>query len=117
MSDDRKKVIIHIHPSDNAEDGYADDLISNQSRNKGDFLRKCLLSGLALHKADPRLPNMISCLLDENFDIQQLSNILNLIKPEINQNEIKSEGNETTKDKKTCKNNELDKAKTDLLIS
>ncbi|WP_368904637.1 plasmid partitioning/stability family protein [Proteus mirabilis] len=117
MSDDRKKVITHIHPNDSVEDKYADELISSQSRNKGDFLRKCLLSGLALHKADPRLPNMISCLLDDNFDIKQLSNILSLIDNDTLQKVSKPIEEKKEKKDKEIKNNDLDNAKSNLLIS
>ncbi|WP_032116590.1 plasmid partitioning/stability family protein (plasmid) [Candidatus Arsenophonus nilaparvatae] len=79
MRDKRKKIIVHIHPDSFREDQFADEMLDQPLIKKGDFLRKCFLSGLALHLADHRLPNMISCLLDENFNLEQLHNVLALI--------------------------------------
>ncbi|MFP3013841.1 MAG: plasmid partitioning/stability family protein [Arsenophonus sp. NC-PG7-MAG3] len=79
MSAKRKKIILHIHPDSFMEDKFADEILDQQLIKKGDFLRKCFLSGLALHLADHRLLNMISCLLDENFNLEQLNKVLALI--------------------------------------
>ncbi|MFS1538358.1 MAG: plasmid partitioning/stability family protein [Candidatus Phlomobacter fragariae] len=107
MNDKRKKIIVHIHPDSFKEDKFADEILDQQLIKKGDFLRKCFLSGLALYLADNRLPNMISCLLDKNFNFEQLNKVLSLI----------AESNNTTKKEKTSEEKKaFDEIKNNLLL-
>lgn len=54
------------------------DIIESVPRNdRGDLFRRALISGLALHQLDSRLPGLISILLDRNFSADQLAGLLN----------------------------------------
>lgn len=77
MSDERKKLTVYLHPEKEA-DSVSLDIIESVPRNdRGDLFRKALISGLALHQLDSRLPGLISILLDRNFSADQLVGLLN----------------------------------------
>ncbi|WP_263070860.1 plasmid partitioning/stability family protein [Enterobacter huaxiensis] len=77
MSDERKKLTVYLHPGKEA-DSVSLDIIESVPRNdRGDLFRKALISGLALHQLDSRLPGLISVLFDHNFSADQLVGLLN----------------------------------------
>lgn len=76
MSEDRKKFTVYLHP-DQAADNVSLDIIESVPRNdRGDLYRRALISGLALHKLDPRLPGLLAVLLDRDFTAEQLVGLL-----------------------------------------
>ena len=63
MSEERKKFTVYLHP-DQAADSMSLDIIESVPRNdRGELYRKALISGLALHQLDPRLPGLLALLL------------------------------------------------------
>lgn len=77
MSDERKKLTVYLHPDQEA-DSVSLDVIESVPRNeRGDLFRRSLISGLALHKLDSRLPGLIAVLLNQNFSADQLVGLLN----------------------------------------
>lgn len=44
---------------------------------RGDLFRRSLISGLALHQLDSRLPGLIAILLNQHFSADQLVALLN----------------------------------------
>lgn len=77
MSDERKKLTVYLHPDKEADSVSMDIIESVQRNERGDLFRKALISGLALHKLDSRLPGLIAVLLNHNFSADQLVGLLN----------------------------------------
>lgn len=76
MSEERKKFTLYLHP-DQAADRVSLDIIESVPRNdRGELYRKALISGLALHQLDPRLPGLLALLLDSNFTADSLVGLL-----------------------------------------
>lgn len=76
MSTARKKFTVYLHP-DQAADNISLGIIDSVPRNdRGDLYRRALISGLALHHLDPRLPNLLAVLLDRDFTADQLVGLL-----------------------------------------
>ncbi|HED2829241.1 MULTISPECIES: plasmid partitioning/stability family protein [Enterobacteriaceae] len=76
MTDERKKLTIYLHPDQEA-DRVSLDIIESVPRNeRGDLFRKSLISGLALHQLDSRLPGLIAVLLNQDFSADQLVSLL-----------------------------------------
>ncbi|CZX60463.1 plasmid stability protein [Enterobacter hormaechei subsp. steigerwaltii] len=76
MSEERKKLTVYLHP-DQVADNVSLDIIDSVPRNdRGDLYRKALISGLALHHLDPRLPGLIALLLDKSFTADSLVGLL-----------------------------------------
>lgn len=72
MSEERKKFTVYLHP-DQAADSVSLDIIESVPRNdRGELYRKALISGLALHQLDPRLPGLLALLLDKDFTADNL---------------------------------------------
>ncbi len=77
MSDERKKLTVYLHPGKEADSASLDIIESVPRNDRGDLFRRALISGLALHKLDSRLPGLIAVLLNHNFTADQLVNMLN----------------------------------------
>lgn len=76
MSEDRKKFTVYLHP-DQAADNLSLDIIESVPRNeRGELYRKALISGLALHQLDPRLPGLLAVFLDKDFTVESLVGLL-----------------------------------------
>ena len=76
MSEERKKLTVYLHP-DQVPDNVSLDIIDSVPRNdRGDLYRKALISGLALHHLDPRLPGLLALLLDKSFTADSLVGLL-----------------------------------------
>ena len=76
MSEERKKLTVYLHP-DQVADNVSLDIIDSVPRNdRGDLYRKALISGLALHHLDPRLPGLLALLLDKSFTADSLVGLL-----------------------------------------
>ncbi|HHO9701280.1 plasmid partitioning/stability family protein [Citrobacter braakii] len=76
MSEERKKFTVYLHP-DQAADSMSLDIIESVPRNdRGELYRKALISGLALHQLDPRLPGLLALLLDKDFTADSLVGLL-----------------------------------------
>ena len=76
MSEERKKFTVYLHP-DQVADNVSLDIIDSVPRNdRGDLYRKALISGLALHHLDPRLPGLLALLLDKSFTADSLVGLL-----------------------------------------
>lgn len=76
MSEERKKFTVYLHP-DQAADSVSLDIIESVPRNdRGELYRKALISGLALHQLDPRLPGLLALLLDKDFTADSLVGLL-----------------------------------------
>jgi len=76
VSDERKKLTVYLHPDQEA-DSVSLDIIESVPRNeRGDLYRRSLISGLALHQLDSRLPGLIAVLLDRKFCADQLVGLL-----------------------------------------
>ncbi|HAT3956109.1 MULTISPECIES: plasmid partitioning/stability family protein [Enterobacter] len=76
MSEERKKFTLYLHP-EQAADRVSLDIIESVPRNdRGELYRKALISGLALHQLDPRLPGLLALLLDSNFTADSLVGLL-----------------------------------------
>lgn len=76
MGDERKKFTVYLHP-DQTADNMSLDIIESVSRNeRGELYRRALISGLALHQLDPRLPGLLAVLLDRNFSADHLVGLL-----------------------------------------
>ena len=76
MSVERKKLTVYLHP-DKEADSVSLDIIESVPRNdRGELFRKALISGLALHKLESRLPGLIAVLLNRDFSADQLVGLL-----------------------------------------
>lgn len=76
MSVERKKLTVYLHP-DKEADSVSLDIIESVPRNdRGELFRKALISGLALHKLESRLPGLIAVLLNHDFSADQLVGLL-----------------------------------------
>lgn len=76
MSDERKKLTVYLHP-DQVADNVSLDIIDSVPRNdRGDLYRRALISGLALHHLDPRLPGLLAQLLDKSFTADSLVGLI-----------------------------------------
>lgn len=76
MSEERKKFTVYLHP-DQVADKTSLDIIDSVPRNdRGELYRRALISGLALHKLDPRLPGLLSLMLDSHFTAENLVGLL-----------------------------------------
>nr|WP_245170908.1 plasmid partitioning/stability family protein [Enterobacter hormaechei] len=76
VSEERKKLTVYLHP-DQVADNVSLDIIDSVPRNdRGDLYRKALISGLALHHLDPRLPGLLALLLDKSFTADSLVGLL-----------------------------------------
>ena len=76
MSEERKKFTVYLHP-DQVADKTSLDIIDSVPRNdRGELYRRALISGLALHKLDSRLPGLLSLMLDSHFTAESLVGLL-----------------------------------------
>lgn len=76
MSEERKKFTVYLHP-EQAADNLSLDIIESVPRNeRGELYRRALISGLALHQLDPRLPGLLTVLLNRDFTADQLVGLL-----------------------------------------
>ncbi|EIT7321874.1 plasmid partitioning/stability family protein [Enterobacter hormaechei] len=76
MSEERKKFTVYLHP-DQVADNVSLDIIDSVPRSdRGDLYRRALISGLALHHLDPRLPGLLALLLDKSFTADSLVGLL-----------------------------------------
>lgn len=77
MSDERKKLTVYLHPDKEADSASLDIIESVPRNERGDLFRRSLISGLALHQLDSRLPGLIAVLMSRNFTAEQLVGLLN----------------------------------------
>lgn len=76
MSEERKKFTVYLHP-EQAADNLSLDIIESVPRNeRGELYRRALISGLALHQLDPRLPGLLTVLLNHDFTADKLVGLL-----------------------------------------
>ncbi|EGG4280394.1 plasmid stability protein [Salmonella enterica] len=76
MGDERKKFTVYLHP-DQAADNMSLDIIDSVPRSeRGELYRRAFISGLALHQLDPRIPGLLTVLLDRDFSVDQLVGLL-----------------------------------------
>ncbi|QNP33729.1 hypothetical protein H9S86_25195 [Leclercia adecarboxylata] len=62
MSEERKKFTVYLHP-EQAADNLSLDIIESVPRNeRGELYRRALISGLALHQLDSRVPGLLTIL-------------------------------------------------------
>lgn len=76
MSEERKKFTVYLHP-DQVADKTSLDIIDSVPRNdRGELYRRALISGLALHQLDTRLPGLLALLLDKDLSADKLVGLL-----------------------------------------
>lgn len=76
MSEERKKFTVYLHPEQVA-DNLSLNIIESVPRNeRGELYRRALISGLALHQLDSRLPALLTVLLNHDFTADQLVGLL-----------------------------------------
>lgn len=119
----RKKISLYLHP-DELTDQRALASVENVSRKKrGELYRQALISGLALHQIDSRLPSLITALHSSPFSVDDFIRLLATVtgwKPkEADINEVikhlnmqfKAQHTETSNESNSASNRELEKAR------
>lgn len=72
----RKKISLYLHP-DELTDQRALASVENVSRKKrGELYRQALISGLALHQIDSRLPSLITALHGSPFSVDDFIRLM-----------------------------------------
>lgn len=76
-SESRKKVQLYIYPEQKPQDKVASDFFTEMPTGlRAQAYRNSLVSGVALAKIDPRLPEILAVALSTNPDGEELKKIL-----------------------------------------
>lgn len=85
MSDETKprKIAFNLYPEEHAGDRLASDLLDNiRLKERGRAMRAFLLTGAALAAIDPRLPNLIAELANEDVTLKDIQRIISSVIPD-----------------------------------
>lgn len=75
----KKKIIFNLTPDDNPADKFAVARSDTTKGRKADFYRTCFLAGVLLHKIDPRLPELLTTILDDKVTEKSLIGALQML--------------------------------------
>ncbi|HGJ5884501.1 plasmid partitioning/stability family protein [Arsenophonus sp.] len=82
MNEQRRKLWLYLYPDEQHQKEAIDIIESIPQRQRPDFFRDSLITGIAISTLDKRLPSLLALLLDKNSNISTLVRVLRLVIPQ-----------------------------------
>lgn len=71
--DNRRKILFYINPETSDTDRCADAILEQSPKgDRGRLIRAAMIGGLALQKLDPRLPFLLTELMNSNTSLEEV---------------------------------------------